>query len=152
MCVLHKWCSRYESQSTPVEYLPIFALSLAEYSYWWHPFLPILLIVSLSFTIFVRYGRSLVEAGTLMMKSALMVRELLVCHYSLNTAAMLFYNCNLMWKWHMCIQLCNYYWWIKYWWFYPTIANNQSLLCTNILSYMYRICENLPSTHKRHIK
>ena len=29
------------------------------------------------------------------MKSALMVRELLACHFSLNTAATSLYNCNL---------------------------------------------------------
>ena len=44
------------------------------------------------------YGCSLVEAGTLIMKSGLMVRELLVCHFSLNNAAMPFHNRSLMRK------------------------------------------------------
>ena len=30
----------------------------------------------------------------------------------------------------------HYYWWIKYWQFYDKIANRQSLLLTNISSYM----------------
>ena len=35
----------------------------------------------------------------------------------------------------MCIELRNYYWWIKCWRFCPIIANRQSLLLANILSY-----------------
>ena len=72
MCVLPKWYSRYESQSTSVEYVPISALSFAEYSYWQHRYLPIPLVVTLSTTVFV-YGYSLAEAGTLIMKSAIVV-------------------------------------------------------------------------------
>ena len=49
-------------------------------------------------TFFV-YGRSTAQAGTLIMKSALMVRKLLVfTDFSLNTTATPFYNCNLTWK------------------------------------------------------
>ena len=71
------------------------------------------------------------------MKSALMVRELLVYHFSLNTAETPFHNCNLMQKMtHSYIQLHNYYWWIKCWRFCPIIANYQSVLLANISSYM----------------
>ena len=44
---------------------------------------------------FFAWGHPLVGAGTLIMKSALMVREFLIYHFSLNTAATPFNNCNL---------------------------------------------------------
>ena len=47
---------------------------------------------------FLIYDRSLVEGGILIMKLALMVRELLVCYFSLNTVATSSYNCNLIRK------------------------------------------------------
>ena len=99
--VLPKWHSRYGSQITFVKYLPVSVLSLAEYLYWWPCFLPILLLVtsSPSFSyIYIYIFFSLVEAGSLIMKPALMVRQLLVCQFSLNNAAIPFNNHNLMQK------------------------------------------------------
>ena len=136
--------SRYRSQSTSVEYLSISALSLAEYLYWQCHFAYSTCSNFVSHSFFV-YGHSLVEASTLIMKSALMIiiKEFLVCHISLNTAPMLFWNYNLTGKWHMYIQLCS--WWIKCWRFCPKIANHQSLLLTNISSYMVS-CYNVQET------
>ena len=73
--VLPKWYSRYGNQSISVEYLPIFALSLAEHSHWQAHFLPTPLVVTLSPIVFV-YGCSLVEAGSLIIKSTVMVRKI----------------------------------------------------------------------------
>ena len=119
-----------------VLYLPISTLSLAEYLYWRCHFLQIPFVVTSSTTDCFIYSCTLIEAGTLIVKPTLMVRQLLICCFSLNTAATPFNNCQLMWKIARIFSYIIIIWWIKCWRFCLKIANHQSLLLSNISSYM----------------
>ena len=132
--VLPNWHIRYGRLSTSVEYLPTSTLSLAEYSYWQCCFLPIPLVVT-SFPIFLyNYGHSLVEAGTRIMKSTVMVREPLICHFLLILQQCCFTIITWRKKWYIhSITLLN----VKCWRFCPIIANRQSLLLANIHPIQY---------------
>ena len=90
------YCILYGRQSTLSEYLPISALSLAEYSlYWWHHFLPILLVITLSPTVFHLWLFTCWSWHFDNILSFVDGKETFGLSF---TAAMPFCNCSLKWK------------------------------------------------------
>ena len=92
-------CTRYGSRSTSAEYLHISAFSLAEYSYWWrHGFL-----ANSACSNFVSHRSASIVVYLLKLvyfdnEISFNGKGTMVCHFYLNTAAMLFCNCNLTQK------------------------------------------------------
>ena len=141
MCVLHRWRSGYGSGSTSAEYL-----HTGLFCSWILIVLMVPFLTNSACSNFVPHSFHVWSITCWSWHSDneinLMVMKLLVCHFSLNTAAVWFCYYSLTWRMthvHSLNQLRNYYyWWTKCWCVkcvHMDKTNDQTVILVHLLMF-----------------